>query len=281
MALTTDSLLEHSNLAPILRQLARSFVSLHAEHTRVSTVYATQQRWLMAHLAMSIYFRARTGDAAGLTSAEFLKSAADANIASRNTAYAFLQEMLKYGYVRQVPVKDKRFRPMELSEFSVGMVDIWIALHLGTLDAFDAGDRCTRYHADPQRVERLQPLIADAMIAHSPAMSQQPTFSLFTWLNQGGLVMDTMIAGLEEGSENPHRIHTSIHSSQEIAERLGISRTHLGRKMKEAEGKGSIGWTGARGRSVLWVSPEFRREYHSYQATKLALIDSCFEATLV
>lgn len=35
------------------------------------------------------------------------------------------------------------------------------------------------------------------------------------------------------------------------------------------------------GKSPLWVSADFRREYHSAQVVKLAIIDSAFEACLV
>jgi hypothetical protein len=41
---------------------------------------------------------------------------------------------------------------------------------------------------------------------------------------------------------------------------------------------GSLGWSGPRGKSPLWVSADFRREYHAAQAVKLAIIDAAFEA---
>jgi hypothetical protein len=41
---------------------------------------------------------------------------------------------------------------------------------------------------------------------------------------------------------------------------------------------GSFGWSGARGKSPLWVSAEFFHEYHAAQAVKLAIIDAAFEA---
>ena len=41
---------------------------------------------------------------------------------------------------------------------------------------------------------------------------------------------------------------------------------------------GSLGWSGPRGKSPLWVSSDFCREYHAAQAVKLAIIDAAFEA---
>ena len=45
-----------------------------------------------------------------------------------------------------------------------------------------------------------------------------------------------------------------------------------------AEAMGSLGWVGARGKSRMWVSQGFRREYHKAQAVKLAIIDAAYEA---
>jgi hypothetical protein len=63
-----------------------------------------------------------------------------------------------------------------------------------------------------------------------------------------------------------------------LAQHLKLSRTQLGRKFAEAEAMGSLGWSGARGKSPLWVSADFRRQYLSAQAVKLAIIDAAFEA---
>ena len=71
---------------------------------------------------------------------------------------------------------------------------------------------------------------------------------------------------------------TGIVSIAVMAERLKLSRTHLTRKLADAEAMGSIGWQGKRGQSVMWVSAGFRREYVRAQAVKLAIIDAAFDA---
>ena len=103
----------------------------------------------------------------------------------------------------------------------------------------------------------------------------EQTFSLFTWLNNGGLVMDWLMAGIEETAE-AERIATGVVSTVTLAQRLKLSRTHLSRKLRAAEELGSIGWLGQRGHSVMWVSPAFYREYAMAQAVKLAIIDAAF-----
>ena len=90
--------------------------------------------------------------------------------------------------------------------------------------------------------------------------------------------MDRLIVGCEEGAGGRERIQTDVTSVSGLARRLNLSRTQLGRKFAEAEALGSLGWSGVRGRSPLWVSAGFRYEYHSAQAVKLAIIDAAFEA---
>jgi hypothetical protein len=111
------------------------------------------------------------------------------------------------------------------------------------------------------------------------------TFSLFTWLNNGGVIMDWLIAGIEETDAGADRVPTAVGSIAAMAQRLNLSRTHLSRKLRDAEALGSIGWQGKRGESVMWVSAGFRREYATAQAVKLAIIDAafadCFRQTLV
>jgi hypothetical protein len=90
--------------------------------------------------------------------------------------------------------------------------------------------------------------------------------------------MDRLIVGCQEGTEGLARIPTDVTSVSALARRLNLSRTQLGRKFAEAEAMGSLGWSGLRGKSPLWVSADFRREYHAAQAVKLAIIDAAFEA---
>ena len=88
--------------------------------------------------------------------------------------------------------------------------------------------------------------------------------------------MDRLIVGCQQASSDG-RIATDLTSVSALARRLKLSRTQLGRKFAQAEAMGSLGWSGARGKSPLWVSADFRRQYLSAQAVKLAIIDAAFE----
>jgi hypothetical protein len=130
--------------------------------------------------------------------------------------------------------------------------------------------------ARPEALGSIQPLIADGLLSSRAIREPKGTFSLFTWVNDGGIVMDRLIAGCADDASGLERIPTDVMSVSSVAQGLNLSRTQLGRKFVAAEALGSLGWSGARGRSALWVSSGFRHEYHAAQALKLAIIDAAF-----
>ena len=280
MPMTADDILARPALEPCVRAQAQSLLSIQQTSPRIASLFATQQRWLMAHAALARYFRNEAAAAGtGLLAERFLELVARHQLASRNTASALLKEMLKYDIVRFVANSEgRRYRPIEPAPAVLMALFHWHALHLATLDGLDGGARVARFHARPALLGAIQPLIADGLIGSGDVREPEKTFSLFTWVDEGGIVMDRLIVGCQEGTEGLARIPTDVTSVSELARRLNLSRTQLGRKFAEAEAMGSLGWSGARGRSPLWVSADFRREYHAAQAVKLAIIDAAFEA---
>ena len=242
---------------------------------RIASVFATQQRWLLAHVALAYYFRGATPDrGGGLHTAKFTDAVAADGVASRNTADAFLKEMEKYGYLREAPAgRDRRIRPLEPTPISVQSVSGWLVTHLNTLDALDGGARCAAFLAQPQTIALIQPLIADGLLRSNAIRAPGSAFSLFTWLNEGGIVMDWLIAGLAEVPFGSPRIPSIVASFDDLGDRIKLSRSHLIRKLRIAETMGSLGWLGQRGKSTMWVSAAFAREYYLQQSVKLAIID--------
>jgi hypothetical protein len=280
MAMTADVILVHPALERCVRSQAQSLLSMQGASPRIASLFATQQRWLMAHAALAQYFRNKANDpGAGLLAERFLELVVRHHLASRNTASAFLKEMLKYEMVRFVANNEsRRQRPIEPAPAVLMALFHWLALHLATLDGLDGGARVAAFHARPALLGAIQPLIADGLIGSGDIRKPTGTFSLFTWVDEGGLVMDHLIVGCAEGVDGRERIPTDVTSISELARRLNLSRTQLGRKFAEAEAMGSLGWSGPRGRSPLWVSAGFRREYHAAQAVKLAIVDAAFDA---
>jgi hypothetical protein len=280
MAMTAETLLAHPGLRASLRQQASLLAQAYDANPRVGTVFATQQRWLMAHIGLALAFRAGTpGRPGSVSNSQFFDVVALHDVASRNTADAFIKEMEKYGYVRAVAdPSDRRRRPFEPTELSVAEIHGWVAIHLSTLDRLDDGRRLATYLDRPERLGVIHPLISDGLLSSHGVRAPERAFSLFTWLDKGGLVMERLVAGLEETPGDTERIPTGMVSVAAMAEWLRLSRTHLARKLHEAEAMGSIGWQGRRGHSVMWVSRGFLEEYALAQAAKLTVVDAAFEA---
>ena len=276
--LTVDDIIAHPALHGAIRQQSRLLLQAYEANPRLASVFATQQRWLMAHGALGLYFRGSAGGG-GVASARFFELVATHDLASRNTANAFVKEMLKYGYAqRAVGATDKRARPFKPTQVTIDAIHGWVAVHLATLDRLDGGGRLKTFLGTPGALAVLHPLIADGVLTSPRLREPAKTFSLFTWLNNGGIVMDWLIAGIEDFEPGAEQIPTGVGSIGAMARWLRLSRTHLARKLRAAEVMGSIGWQGRRGHSVMWISDRFRREYTTAQAVKLSVIDAAFDA---
>jgi hypothetical protein len=282
MALTASDIARHPALHEIIRAQSNALLEAYEANPRLASVFATQQRWLMAHAALALHFRRNPDDdRSGFNAARFFDVVRRHKVASRNTADAFVKEMLKYKFARSLAGRnDKRIRAIEPTQASLEALGGWAAVHLTTLDAIDGGRRLAAFQAGTVPLSRLQPPIADGLLTSPAVREPEQTFSLFTWLNNGGVVMDRLIAGIEPAHAEADRIPTGILSIAEMAGWLKLSRTHLALKLREAETLGSIGWEGQRGHSVMWVSRGFRDEYVLAQSVKLAIIDAASEACL-
>tara|TARA_R110000868_G_scaffold29330_7_gene109030 strand:+ start:2827 stop:3690 length:864 start_codon:yes stop_codon:yes gene_type:complete len=279
MSLSADQIARHPQLIPALRQQARTLVGLYESNPRLATVFATQQRWLMAHIALALFYRSDSDPQhRSLTISRFVEQVQAHGVASRNTADAFSKEMLQYQFIRYLPSgSDGRVRPVEMMRTSLESVSGWVALHLATLDAVDGGQRMASFVAHTDMLDRIEPLIADGLLARQSIREPSGTFSLFAWLDKGGIVMERIISGIADAEEGVEQISTEVVSVTDMAEWLNLSRTHLVRKLREAEALGSIGWSGKRRQSAMWVSRGFLNEIASAQAVKLAVIDAAFE----
>eukprot|EP01032_Pedospumella_encystans_P034256 gene34256-38719_t len=206
--------------------------------------------------------------------ARYLEQVKTLGISSVNTADAFIKEMLVYGIAQQSQTADRRNRPFVPAPLTVMATRRWVFIHLASLDRLDGGHRLDQFEADEAVMARLHPEITTRAMISPELRSPPQTWSLFTWLNNGGIVMDWLMVGVEPVDPSVERVPTQLRSVPELAENFRLSRTHLTRKLREAEAIGSIGWEGNRGRSVMWISQEFLREYHTTQAYKLSIIDA-------
>jgi hypothetical protein len=280
MAMTANDIVAHPTFAACVRTQAEALILMQEASPRTAAPFARPQRWLMTQAILAAYFRNEAREAgSGLLSQHFVNMAVSHNLASRNTAAAFINEMLKYGIVSHVAdCESKRYRRLEPSQNTLAMSLQWLAVHLATLDGLDGGGRSAALRKQPARFGAVQPLIADGLLASRAIRRSTEKFSLLKWIDDGGIVMDRLIAGCPQDPADLERIPTDVMSVSGLARRLNLSRSQLSRKFAIVEAMGCLGWSGARGQSALWVSAEFWRAYNAAQAEKLSIIDAAVAA---
>ena len=114
MAMTADDIRLHPALEQCVRSQAQTLLSMQEASPRIASLFATQQRWLMSHAALARYFRNEAERAgAGVLAERFLELVEQHALASRNTASAFVKELLKYDMVRFVASSEGRRKVAE------------------------------------------------------------------------------------------------------------------------------------------------------------------------
>ncbi|PDT38591.1 hypothetical protein CO671_04255 [Rhizobium sp. M10] len=281
MAFTAETLAADDRFLAAILHCADQMLTIYRESPRIASIFAAQQRWLMAHAGFALHYGHPDYEKSGLYSGRFIDFAVKNDIASRNTAAAFMQEMLAYRFLRPAPGADKRTRYLEPTEIAEQHFTRWLVTHMMILDSLDGGKRADRIAADPvAMMAAIQPRIAKAIIGSQAVRSPGPTFNLFNWANSGGLVMDYLISRLPEFPRTAERVAVGPLSLREIRDQFMISNTHLKRLLTQASTMESVGWTEPSRKGDFWLSRRFILEYWNYQAAKFAIVDVAAEAVL-
>lgn len=273
MALSAETLLETADIHDVLRMQAHQFMYRFQENPTLGRIFGSHQKWLLAHIGLMLYY-----EHGALMPARFLEQVMTHGVASRNTGDSFLKEMETYRIVAQIPSEDRRSRPLVPTPPARAMAETWLAIHLETLDRIDQGARMAIMAKEPMAMTKTHPFIARNFLSVPELRDQPELFQPFVWLNNGNVVLDWLIANTVPTPANTPQVPTTISSIQSMADTFHLSRTHLTRKLREAEKQETIGWIGPRGRSILWVSDAFRNEYARAQAVKLEIIDRAWHA---
>jgi len=275
-----ERMLAHPAFDHVVHRLASGFLEVQQAAPRLASQFSTQQRWLLSHAALSRYFRGLAAGRPGLSRREFVDDALAHRLASRNTAQAFFAESLKYGIVLPTKAVGGTANPLAAPAPAVlWALNEWYLAHLGALDALDDGDRAARLRESGNEIlPRMQPAVSDGLLASEVIRTPVPDYAVFASVDEGGTLMDRLIAGLDiANARDEERAVTNVTSVSALARSLNLSRTHAGRTLAEAIALGSLGWTGATGRSPLWLSRGFRIGYAHMQAAKLAIIGDAFD----
>lgn len=272
-----DRLIEMKAFPRAISLLARSFIAAHEASPRTTALFAAQQRWLLCHAGLACHFQALQTGGPGLTRRGLGNLALQQGIASRNTAHAFLDEALKYDIVRPgagVGCSDV----VVPAPATLSILMQWYSVHFQALDLIDGGTRVARFLAQPENMLTfVEPLAARALLSSPEVRSPGPLYTIFTWADAGGLLMDRLIAAIDlEASPGWDRLVTDVNTISYLAQSFGLSRAHTSRKLSAAESIGGIGWSGRRGHSQIWISRGFYEEYARAHARKLLILDDAF-----
>lgn len=278
MSFTAKDLASSDQFLSAILHCANELISIYSESPRIASIFAAHQRWLLAQAGFALYHGLPDDPTKALYSARFVDFVVKHKIASRNTAVAFLQEMLACRFLRPVAGNaDRRTRLVEPTEIATSHFIRWLKTHFAILDSLDSKDRVAKLSADPASFGVIQPLIATGILATEAVRNPGATFNVFTWANSGGVIMDYLIWRTGSAETIGERIVIGPISMKEIRERFLISNTHLKRLLKQAGDMGSVGWTGVPGKSSFWLSRAFVAEYWKYQAEKFAIVDAAAE----
>jgi hypothetical protein len=279
MALTASRISCHPKCHDEVRLHARALLDIHERFPRIGSVLASEQRGMMANIFLGLYFAPGVEGRRGVVLARFLDQVEARGVASRNTADAFIKEMVKYGYLSHFTREDDgRLRPLEPTEASMIVFVTWVMEHLRTLDNFDGGGRAGIVASTPEMLSGLQPQIAVDLVGEGGAAEYPRTLALFAWVNNSKLLTQRILAGMGDVAPDATHVSTDIDSATDLAKWLNISQTHFVRKLREAEELGSVGWEGRRGQSPMWISTDFLKEMLDEQTARFAIFDAAFDA---
>jgi hypothetical protein len=280
--LSAAEILDHPDLLDVVKEQSKSFLQVNLENPRLASVFATQQRWLLAHIGLSLHFKSLSRQRVeGLTAAGFLKEVSDGQVASKNTAAAFLKEMEHYGVVSLAANEtDRRKRRLVPAPTTLGAIALWVRIHLRTLDRLDGGQRIVTFDAAPESIRGLQPRIAQGLVKSTEIRDPRDAFSHFMWINSGFLMIERIFASVLHASEDGARFITDMASMAEVAAGLSLSPAHAGKKLREAEREGVLGRQLASGRNHIWVSSALIHAVLRIQAVKLSIVDHAFTAVM-
>jgi hypothetical protein len=274
------SLCKNPTMIGVARWFAESFLGHQRLAPRAASIFTTQQKWLLAHLAASLYLQAVVGRGQAMTLQRYVKAAVDYRVASRNTARDFFLELLKYNFSASDGELDELMTStvtavsVHPTQETMVNLQIWYQLHLHGLDMLDGGDRHVQFSRDGLHCMTLmEPFIAHGFLTCPDIRNPGPAYKLFSWVDEGGLLMDRFISDIDPAADlKLETIPTGITSVAELARGLNLTRVHASRVVSRAEKIGALGWTGPKGRSSMWISRDLHEEYVYFQALKMVIV---------
>ncbi|MGV8936741.1 MAG: hypothetical protein ACOH2J_06430 [Allorhizobium sp.] len=281
-ALTRTEIVCHPLFFSVERQIASHLITIHVDTPRLSRLKASHRKWLLTQSLFALSLQRNPDDPlSGLTATRFIDVVMKLDAASRNTASAFLAELVAYKFLRDVPdIPDRRVRVLETTEASNHAMISWFMGHMACLDRLDGGTRSQLAAADPRLFRLAQPHAARTLV-EDPAWRDPPeSIGHFLWSDLGGMVLHELIARIENFDPNAERTDAGPVTLASLSAKYMVSATNLKRMFKKAENDGLLGWELPRRRGSLWLSKTFLFDYFSWQSAKFSALDEAFHWAL-
>lgn len=277
-AMTPAMLVAHPLFPMVDRDIAGHLITIHRDTPRLARLKASHRKWLMTQSMYALSIQRREDDPnSGLNPARFIGIATTIGAASRNTADAFLKELLAYKFLREVVHgTDKRMRFLETTEASDRAMMSWFMGHMRGLDRLDGGERERICAADPRIFRLAQPRAAERLIANPVWRYPADSIRAFLFAEFGGMILHELMNQIDAFSAVEGRVVVGPVSVPALAQQYGISVTNIKTMFKKTEEAGFVGWIGTRGNRTLWLSEAFLADYLMWQAQKFSALDEAF-----
>lgn len=273
------SLASHPDIAAAEALIATRLIGLQDKSPRLTRLKSNHRKWLITHSLFALSSQRTPDDPlSGLTASRLIDTVMKIGAASRNTASAFLQELLTYKFLREIPdVPDRRVRVLETTEISDFGMHTWFMAHMAALDLLDGGTRERTAEAHPG-LFRLAHMRATESLVDDPEWRNPPDcVAPFAWSDAGGMILHDLIIRLHRSarfSDGRHMIGPLALS--DLAEHYAISVSNVKRMFSRAEKDGTAGWTAPRRRGDFWMAATMVSAYMRWEAVKLAALDAAF-----
>ncbi|MEI2302148.1 hypothetical protein [Ensifer sp. MJa1] len=269
---TEETFLRHPGFRANLQASGRDLMAAYDTFPRIARLVASHQKWTLSQAIYALHLeRDPANPESGITTARLLKLVHETGGASRNTAAAFIAELLTYKLLRDVEGgrARKKIRPLEPTEISQGAMMRWFMSQMATLDRFDGKGRVQRVEADPSLFERAQPVTARLLLSDRRWCEPPEGVATFVWTECGGLLLDDLMSRPDGLDPVDGKVWVEANLS-DLATHYMISNTHIRRIFTRAQDGGFLGRATEGQRGMFWLSARLIDEYCYWQAVKLA-----------
>lgn len=277
-ALTVDALLQNLQYRAVLQSSARVLVAVNDLFPRMARLVSSHRKWMLTHASYALHLERDPNDpGTGITAARLLRLMQETGGASRNTAAAFLAELVTYKLL--LPAAgghSRRTRPLEPAEASERAMRLWFKSQMSTLDLLDGGSRARQVEADGSIFERAQPVAAKQLLSN-PKWTEPPEgVGVFVWAESGGVILDDLMTRPASLAPTSDKVWIEVNLA-DLAEHYLVSNTHVRRLFARAQAADLIGKGQDGRRGHFWLSARLIDEYASWQAIKLEALASAFD----